>query len=74
MRSRTDAHPVTGWLLIAACVGFWDVLNARSLTSYARAHRRPTAAVALVLAGHLVGVLPARVDPFTYLARWVRPT
>lgn len=73
MRARTDAHPAVGWLTIAGVVLAFDVLNTRSLTSYALGHRRATIAVGGVVLGHLVGVLPERIDPFARLARWVRP-
>lgn len=73
MRRRRDAHPAAGWLVIAALVLGWDILNTRSLTSYARAHRGSTWLIGGIVVTHLVGVLPERIDPFTYLARWVRP-
>lgn len=73
MTPRSDAHPAAGWLFIAALVLGWDLMNTRSLTSYARSHRRATGVIGAVIVTHLVGVLPARIDPFAYLARWVRP-
>lgn len=68
----TDLHPRTGWLAIAAVVLAFDAVNARSLTSLARGHRRSTAAVGGVVVAHLVGLLPPALDLFTYLSYALR--
>lgn len=69
---RSDVHPGAGWLAVAGLVLAWDAFNARSLTSYARTHKRVTVATSAVVVGHLVGVLPVVADPFTYLGYAVR--
>lgn len=72
MRPKTDLPPAAGWLAIAGVVLAWDVVNVRSLTSYARSHRRATWLIGGVVSAHLLGVLPRRLDPFELL-QWVRP-
>lgn len=73
MSPKTDLNPAAGWLAIAALVLGWDAFNGRSLTSYARGHKRCTWLLGGVVVGHLGGVLPVALDPFTYLAHALRP-
>lgn len=72
MNARTDLHPAAGWLAIAAVVLGWDAVNGRSLTSLARGHKRCTWLLGGVVVGHLGGVLPVALDPFTYLGYALR--
>lgn len=63
-----NLDPRLGWLAIAAVVGGWDLINSRSLTSYARAHKLGTLIIGGVTMAHLLGALPQRLDPFEYVA------
>lgn len=72
MMPKTDLHPAAGWLVIAGVVLVFDLLNRRSLTSYARAHPVGTWLVGGVVSAHLLDHLPPRLDPFTHAARLVR--
>lgn len=73
MSRRANLSPALGWLAIAAVVLVWDVVNVRSLTSYARSHPVGTWLVGGVVSAHLLGRLPERLDPFELARRWVRP-
>ena len=71
MSRRRDYHAGIGWLALAALVGAWDLLNQRSLSSFAHAHRTATLVVGGVTLAHLLDVLPDGLDPFDALARRV---
>lgn len=68
MGRRHNAHAGFGWLAVVALVGAWDLLNLRSLSSFARAHRSITAVIGGVTLAHLLDVLPDGLDPFDILA------
>lgn len=72
VRAHSDLDPRLGWLTIGVLVGAWDLLNGRSLSSYARARPVGTLLVGAVTLGHLTGTLPERVDPFEMVARLIK--
>lgn len=65
------------WLTIAASVTAWDVIGAETLSAAAGRYQqaRPwlTRMLIVYLAAHLLGVVPARGDPLSYLTYWKRP-
>jgi hypothetical protein len=66
-----DADPALGWIGIAALVGMWDLVNNRSLTSFARRHKVGTAIIGGITLAHLLGLLPDMLDPFWWVAEIV---
>lgn len=65
------------WLTAGAVVAGWDLIGPETLSGAVDRyhHRWPwlTRMVILYLAAHLLGVVPARGDPLSYLTYWKRP-